>query len=177
MSIRKQGDAAMSAEGGVQVFRDVDAEALERVRALVAEARYAALATLEPETGHPVATRVGLAALADGTPLILVSMLAAHTPALLADPRCSLLIGDVGRGDPVAHRRVTLFCRAERIARDTPEGEDALARYLASNPKAKLYADLPDFMLFALRVERATYNGGFGKAYRLSGAEYYAAMT
>ena len=155
------------------VFRDADPETITRIRALVAASGYGALATIEPETGHPVATRVGLAVLEDGSPLIFVSMLAAHTPALLADPRCSLLIGEVGRGDPVAHRRSTLFCRAERIERQTMEGRDALNRYLTSNPKAKLYAGLPDFILFRLKVERLTYNGGFGKAFLASGEAYY----
>ncbi len=155
------------------IFRDADAETIARVCALVAASGHGALATLEPETGHPVATRVGLSTLEDGSPLIFVSMLAAHTPALLSDSRCSLLIGEVGRGDPVAHPRATLFCRAERIERETDAGNDALARYLASNPKAKLYAGLPDFILFRLRIERVTYNGGFGKAFRMSGEAYY----
>ncbi|MBU1173923.1 MAG: pyridoxamine 5'-phosphate oxidase family protein [Alphaproteobacteria bacterium] len=156
-----------------QVFREATPEVIATLRGMVAAARHAAMATLEPETGFPLATRVGLTTLADGTPLVFVSMLAAHTPALLADPRASLLIGEVGRGDPVAHPRATLYCRAEQIARQSPEGMAALERILASNPKARLYAGLPDFMLFALSVEHATYNGGFGKAFRVSGAEYY----
>ncbi len=69
---------------------------------------------------------------------------------------------------------MTLLCRAERIKRETPDGADALARARASNPKAKLHVELPDFLLFALRGAWATYNGGFGKAYRLSGDEYSA---
>ena len=157
----------------IEIFRDADEEAIARVRAMVAEAKHGALATLEPETGNPLATRVGLTTLADGTPLIFVSMLAAHTPALLADPRCSLLVGEVGRGDPVAHRRATLHCRAERIERDSIDGRAALGRYLEANPKAKLYASLPDFLLFALKIERITFNGGFGKAFRVTAADYY----
>lgn len=155
------------------VFRDADPETMARLRALVAASRHGALATIEPETGHPVATRVGLAVLEDGSPLIFVSMLAAHTPALLNDPRCSLLVGDIGRGDPLAHPRATLYCLAERIRRETETGSSALARYLAANPKAKLYAGLPDFILFCLKVERVTFNGGFGKAFRVSGDTYY----
>jgi len=57
------------------------------VRELIANARHAAIATLAPDTGAPQCTRVGLATLPDGTPLIFCSALAAHTPALLADPR------------------------------------------------------------------------------------------
>ena len=163
----------MSANPGGGPFRPADAETVAELRRLVGAARHAALATLEPATGHPLATRVGLATLADGTPLILVSRLAAHTPALLADPRCSLLVGAIGRGDPLAHGRATLYCRAEPIERQTEAGEEALARYLAANRKAKLYAALPDFCLFALRVERITFNGGFGRAYRLTASDYY----
>ena len=62
---------------------------------MIAGARYGALATLAPDGGWPVATRVWLAGF-EGEPLILVSALAAHTGAQRADPRCSLLIGDVG---------------------------------------------------------------------------------
>lgn len=164
----------MGTDQQTKVFQDADAEVLARLRAMVAEARHGALATLEPENGHPVASRVGLTTLEDGTPLVFVSLLAAHTPALLADPRCSLLVGEVGRGDPVAHKRATLFCTAARIERHSPGGVAALERYLDANPKARLYAELPDFLLFALRVERATYNGGFGKAYQASGADYYS---
>ena len=40
-------------------------------------------------------------------------------------------------------------------------------RYLNRNPKAKLYVGLGDFSFFRLEVERASLNGGFGKAYLL----------
>jgi len=143
-------------------FQPVTDEIRAAVRKLVAAADHAALATLEPGTGDPQCTRVGLATLADGTPLILVSGLAAHTPALAADPRCSLLIGEPGKGDPLAHPRLTLFCRAEVLAGAALE--PARTRYLASHSKAGLYVDLPDFRFIALRVLRGSYNGGFGRA-------------
>ena len=41
-------------------------------------------------------------------------------------------------------------------------------RYLNRNPKAKLYVGLGDFSFFRLEVERASLNGGFGKAYLLT---------
>lgn len=156
-------------------FQKPDAKTLAALRSLVSGARHAAIATLEPETGHPICTRVGMVCHGDGTPLILVSMLAAHTPALLADPRCSLLVGEPGKGDALAHERATLFCWAERLTPGTKAADAAVAYYLEVNPKAKLYATLPDFMLLALKVERVSYNAGFGKAYHVSGAAYRAA--
>src|SRR5689334_17624426 len=97
------------------VIRETDAEAVRLAKTLIRTARYGALAVLEPNTGSPLASRVGVATDADGTPLILVSQLSAHTGAILADPRCSLLVGETGKGDPLAHPRITLVCRAVKL--------------------------------------------------------------
>ena len=57
--------------------------------------------------------------------------------ALVAEPRCSLLVGPVpGKGDPMAYPRVALYCRASMIAPGTAEADAAKTRYLAKNPKA-----------------------------------------
>jgi putative heme iron utilization protein len=147
------------------VLRDVTPEVVAEVRAMIGTARYGALATLAPNDGWPVATRVGLA-VHEGSPLILISALAAHTAALRADPRCSLLIGEVpDKGDPLAFARVTLKCRAVEVAR----GDAVRAAYLQAQPKAELYLDLPDFTFMRLLVESASYNAGFGRAYAIGG--------
>ena len=44
-------------------------------------------------------------------------------------------------------------------------------RYLARRPKAELYADFGDFAFWRIRVERASFNGGFGKAYTLRSSD------
>lgn len=157
-----------------EVIRETDAEAIRLAKGLVRSARFGALAVLDPATGTPLASRVGVATDADGTPVILVSGLSAHTSAILADPRCSLLLGEPGKGDALAHPRITLVCRAARLAPETPAHEQARRRYLYRNPKAKLYAGLGDFSFFRLEVERASLNGGFGKAYLLSRADLVA---
>ncbi|MFK0690264.1 HugZ family protein [Mesorhizobium sp. IMUNJ 23033] len=149
------------------VIRETDAEAIRLARTLIRSARFSALAVIEPTTGSPLASRVGVATDVDGAPLILVSMLSAHTGAILADPRCSLLVGEPGKGDPLAHPRVTLVCRARRLERGSDEHAHAERRYLNRNPKARLYAGLGDFSIFRLEPERASLNGGFGKAYLL----------
>ncbi|MGX8012494.1 HugZ family pyridoxamine 5'-phosphate oxidase [Mesorhizobium sp. ORM8.1] len=149
------------------VIRETDAEAIRLAKTLIRSARFGALAVVEPGTGAPLASRVGVATDIDGTPLILISMLSAHTGALLADQRCSLLVGEPGKGDALAHPRISLACRAKRLARGSPEHAQAERRYLNRNPKAKLYAGLGDFSFFRLEPERASLNGGFGKAYLL----------
>jgi heme iron utilization protein len=153
------------------VIRETDAEAIRLAKTLIRSARFGALAVLESETGAPLASRVGVATDIDGTPLILVSMLSAHTAAVLGDPRCSLLVGEPGRGDPLAHPRITLICRALKLERGSSEHARAERRYLNRSPKARLYAGLGDFSIFRLEPERASLNGGFGKAYLLDRAD------
>jgi heme iron utilization protein len=157
------------------VIRPTDADAIRLGKTLIRSARYGAIAVLEPETGTPLASRVGVATDIDGSPLILISMLAAHTRALVADPRCSLLLGEPGKGDPLAHPRITLVCRAMRLERGTPQQAHAERRYLNRNPKAQLYVGLGDFSFFRLEIERGSLNGGFGKAYNLTAADLLTA--
>ncbi|MDQ6436811.1 HugZ family protein [Mesorhizobium sp. LHD-90] len=150
------------------VIRPTDEEAIRLAKTLLRSARYGALAVLDPTGGGPLASRVGVATDLDGTPLVLVSMLSAHTRAIIADPRCSLLLGEPGKGDALAHPRVTLVCRASRLEKGSPAQAQAERRYLNKNPKAKLYVGLGDFHIFRLEVENASLNGGFGKAYNLT---------
>src|SRR6185436_11876529 len=77
-----------------QIVRETDAEAIRLAKTLLRTARYGALAALDPKSGAPLASRVAVATDLDGTPLILVSSLSEHTGGLVADPRCSLLVGE-----------------------------------------------------------------------------------
>ncbi|WP_417669972.1 HugZ family protein [Roseibium sp.] len=149
------------------VLRDTDDDARRLAKGLMRSARFGAIAALEPETGHPLASRVALCPDMDGTPVILISTLSGHTAALNSDPRCSLLLGEPGKGDPLAHARVTLFCQARKLERGGSEHVRVRRRYLARHPKAELYVDFGDFAFFRLETERASLNGGFGKAYAL----------
>jgi putative heme iron utilization protein len=149
------------------VIRETDQEAIRLARTLMRTARFGALAVLAPETGAPLASRVGVATDIDGAPLILVSMLSAHTKALLADARCSLLLGEPGKGDPLAYPRISIACRGAQLRSVTPDHARAQRRYLNRHPKAKLYAGLGDFLFFRLDPSGASLNGGFGKAYLL----------
>jgi putative heme iron utilization protein len=153
------------------VIRETDAEAIRLARTLIRTARYGALAVIDPSTGAPHASRVALATDVCGAPLILVSALTPHTGAIVADPRCSLLVGEPGRGDPLAHPRISLACRARHLERGTPEQARAERRYLNRQSKAKLYAGFGDFSFFRLDPDRASLNGGFGKAYLLEAAD------
>lgn len=149
------------------VIRETDDEAIRLAKTLLRTARYGALAALDPQSGAPLARRVAVATEVSGEPVVLVSALSEHTSAIVADPRCSLLVGEPGRGDPLAHPRLSLICRAQRLERGDPEASEARRRYLNRHPKAQLYVDFADFAFFRLRIVKASLNGGFGKAYRL----------
>src|SRR5208283_3352433 len=140
------------------------AQAVADAKRLMRLSRTAALATLDPGSGAPLATLVGVASEFDGAPLFLMSTLARHTRHLASDPRASVLLAEEPeRGDPLNHPRITLNGRIERAAELRVR-----ARYLERNPKAKLYADFADFTFFRLAVESVHFNGGFGRADALS---------
>lgn len=146
------------------LLQPVDDKVRTLARRLLGEARFGALAVLEPGGGHPFASRTAVATDADGAPLMLMSELSAHTAALRADARCSLLLGEPGSGDPLAHPRITVIGLARPLDRDTEAGHRARERYLAWHPKAALYADFGDFAFWRLEVQRASLNAGFGRA-------------
>lgn len=141
--------------------RPTDDEARALARRLLAEATFGALAVLDPDTGAPYVSRVAVSG-EGADALVLVSALALHARALRADPRCSLLLGEPGRGDQLAHPRLTLRARAEPA--DKAAGRGA---WLARHPKAQLYFDFADFALLRLRAGGGWLNGGFGRAFRL----------
>ncbi len=143
-----------------ETFRETDDEARTLARTLIAEARFGALGILLD--GAPFVTRVALAP-EDGVLTTLVSDLAPHTAALRATPDASLLIGEPGKGDPLAHPRLTLQVRARFVEKS----EEAIRAYLEKQPKAQLYIGFADFHLVSLEPVDLWLNGGFGKAYRL----------
>ena len=149
------------------VLRRTDSEGIALAKRILRQATHGSLATLEAESRHPLASRVTVATDIDGTPIILISELSSHTPALINDPRCSLLIGEIGAGDPLAHPRMTLICSAKQLDRQSGEGQRVRKRFLMRHNAAALYADFGDFHFFKLEIERANLNGGFAKAYAL----------
>lgn len=153
------------------VWRQVDDQALRLARMLLRSAPYAGMAVIDPDSGFPTISRVLVGTDVDAVPVILVSTLSAHTKALAKDPRASLLTGEPGKGDPLAHPRLSVECLAEAVARGTPQHQRLRDRFLARHAKAKLYIDFGDFRFFRLLPQAANLNGGFGKAYRISGEE------
>ena len=146
-------------------------DGLAEARRLLRSIRAGSLATLDA-SGAPFASLVNVATAFDGAPLLLMSGLSAHTQYLGRDPRASILLAETGKGDPLAHPRLSLWGTVEAIGRESKKFSPARAAYLLDHPKAQLYVDFPDFLFFKMVVDGASLNGGFGKAYQFTSTEF-----
>jgi heme iron utilization protein len=131
---------------------------------LLRATRAGALATIDRNTGHPFSSLVNVATDMDGSPLILISRLATHTANLEADPRASILLASSGKGDPLAHPRLTVLGTFAPVERGTPDAVRAQRRFLSRHPKSRLYAGFGDFSFWRLNLVSAHLNGGFARA-------------
>lgn len=152
---------------------ETSSDAIDQARKLMRLARHGAVSVLEPETGYPFVSRTNCVLTMQGEPVFLMSDLSAHTKAIKKDARTALLLGEPGKGDPLAHPRITVIGKTERIDKEeNPELEAHLrTRYINRHPKASAYNSLPDFFIYKMTVERASMNAGFGKAYELTREE------
>ncbi len=143
-----------------------DFRPVEVAKGLLRRVRVGSLATLDRNTGHPFASLVNVATDADGAPLILVSRLSTHTANLEIDGRTSILLAATGKGDPLAHPRLTVLGLMRR-------GDEAHVRrrFLARHPKSALYAGFGDFSFWRMTVASAHLNGGFARAADLAPAD------
>lgn len=140
-------------------------------KGLLRATRAGSLATIDRNTGHPFASLVNVATDADGAPLILVSRLSTHTANLEKDGRASLLLVSTGKGDPLAHPRLTLLGSFTPLTRGRLDEARARRRFLSRHPKSELYAGFADFSFWRLDVVSAHLNGGFARAADLQAAD------
>ena len=103
--------------------------------------------------------------------MILTSRLSTHTANLEADGRASVLLAETGKGDPLAHPRLTVLGAFARIERDSADEARVRRRFLARHPKSELYAGFGDFAFWRMTVASAHLNGGFARAADLKAAD------
>lgn len=125
--------------------------------------------------GYPFGSVVPFALAADGTPLILIARIAAHTANLRADPRASLFVRQPNtEGDPQSGWRVTVMGAFEQVSADDPEFEDLHARYTERVPSAADYHKTHDFSYWRMpKIEKVRYIAGFGKITWIDGAKLH----
>lgn len=152
----------------INPVRETDAEALQLAERLVGETKYSVLGVLEQGTDVPLVSRVAAAWDRETGFFFCASDLSVHSQCLLHNPTCSFLLGEPGKGDGLAHPRITLIGKTARLENANPDRALFRERFLRTHPKAELYVDFTDFGFYPVSVERAMLNGGFGKAYHLS---------
>lgn len=143
-----------------------DFDPIAVARTLLRTIRAGTLATLDRNTGHPFASLVNVATDHDGSPLILVSRLATHTANLEHDRRASVLLAVGGKGDPLAHPRLTVLGTM-----NATQDQAVRRRFLARHPKSALYAGFADFSFWRMEVISGHLNGGFARAADLTRAQ------
>ncbi len=154
---------------------DFDPKAV--AKGLLRTTRAGSLATLDRNTGHPFASLVNVATDVDGAPLILVSRLSTHTANLELDGRASVLLVSTGKGDPLAHPRLTILGTFVPVERNSAEEPRVRRRFLARHPKSELYAGFADFSFWRLDAVSAHLNGGFARAADLKAADVMTDMA
>lgn len=127
-------------------------------RDLFRSSRIAALATLDRDSGYPYSTVTNLSIEPDGTAVFYAAGVSLHARNLMADPRVSLSMAQIGGLDVLNERRLTLVGRAHvlppEVAGPTKE------RYRRRFPKSAVYLGLNDARLFRLVIEGLHLNGG-----------------
>jgi putative heme iron utilization protein len=146
-------------------------------KSLLRATRAGTLATLDRNSGHPFASLVNVATDVDGSPLILVSRLATHTANLECDGRASLLLAETGKGDALAHPRLTVLGTLAPVAHDSADEPCIRRRFLSRHPKSELYAGFADFAFWRMSVVSAHLNGGFARAADLTAIELLTDLT
>ena len=149
-------------EAGDEAGDDAEAPAAFAARCLWRAARAATLAT--QDKGQPFASLVTPAAAPDGSALLLLSSLSAHTRHLAAEPRCALMVVGLPNGaNWQTAPRLTVTGRA------VPDDDPAWRAYwLARHPYAAPYAGFSDFGLWRIVPEAGHFVAGFARAATLT---------
>ena len=135
-------------------------------RFMLREALFGSLAT-EGAGGYPYVSLVGVAAMPNGMPLMLLSNLARHTINIRKDPRVSLLICEKPNApDPLQTARLTVTGKVALA-----EKSQVQARYLLRHPGAAKFVDFADFGFWTLAIEHGHLVATFGKIADLTAEE------
>jgi heme iron utilization protein len=142
---------------------DDNDQLVNQARELLRTQQQGVLSTISVHrAGYPYGSLTPYALSRRGTPVILISALAAHTQNLLADARASLFIAAPDpSGDPQAGTRVSLLGRFARVS--AADEADARARYASRLPRAAANARTPDFQTWEMTVEAVRLVAGFGQ--------------
>jgi putative heme iron utilization protein len=147
------------------------------LRQLLHNRTIAALGTLHH--GAPFVSMVPYAVARDGSLILHVSQLAAHTRDMLDNPDVSLLVteSEAAGKMPQALARVTVQGRAQLIDRDSEKHTEARDVYLARFPDAAQLFEFSDFSIFIIKPVSARLIAGFGQAVTITGDDFATVLS
>ena len=148
---------------------DSTSRAAEFAAHLRRELRTLVLGTVSAE-GVPDASVAAAVVEEDGTLIVYVSGLAAHTRNLRETGRASALLAEdeSAATQPLARRRLTLACTAAVVPRNDASFADIVARFRARfGATIDVLVTLPDFAFFRLTPQSGRLVLGFGQAFEL----------
>ncbi|MBK8007352.1 MAG: pyridoxamine 5'-phosphate oxidase family protein [Rhizobiales bacterium] len=135
-------------------------------RFILREALFGSLGT-EGQGGYPYVGLVGMAAMPNGTPVMLLSNLSRHTNNIRKDPRVSLLLSERSQGaDPLQAGRLTVTGKVAAT-----EKSEVRARYLVRHPEVAKYVDAADYGFWSLEIQQGHLVAAFGKMSDLTAEE------
>lgn len=111
----------------------------------------------------------------DGSFLVYVSSLAAHTRNLLHSRKASVLLveDEAKSSQPMARRRMTFACSVHPLVRDTGEFAASMPAFRQRFGAIVTQLEcLPDFQLFRLTPQRGRLVLGFGQAYEVDPSDW-----
>ena len=147
------------------------------LRQLLHARMIAALGTLHQ--GAPFVSMVPFAVARDGSLILHVSRLAAHTRDMLDNRDVSLLVteSEASGKMPQALARVTVQGRGETIERESERHAQVREIYLARFPDAAPLFEFSDFNIFIIKPVSARVIAGFGQAITITGEDLAMALS
>jgi heme iron utilization protein len=147
------------------------------LRQLIQGRMTAALGTLHQ--GAPFVSMVTYAVARDGSLILHVSRLAAHTRDMLDNPDVSLLITESEETGkmPQTLARVTVQGRAQKLDRDSQKHTEAQDVYLARFPDAAPLFEFSDFSIFIIKPVSARLIAGFAQAVTITAEDFATALS
>ncbi len=133
-------------------------------RFIMRECLFGALAT-GGDSGYPFVSLVGIASLANGAPLMLLSNLARHSHNLRKDPRVSLLLQEKA-ATPLEAASLTLTGRIVLT-----EKSEVRNRYLVRHPEVVSFVDRSEFVFWSIAVAEGHLVTANGRAADLTPEE------
>jgi putative heme iron utilization protein len=155
----------------------MDRELIVVLQQLLHGRMIAALGTLHQ--GAPFVSMVPFAVARDGSLILHVSRLAAHTRDMVNNSEVSLLIAELESSGkmPQALARVTFQGRAQMLERDSQKHIDAREVYLSRFPDAASLFEFSDFNIFIIKPVSARVIAGFGQAVTITGEDLATSLA